>query len=108
MVSLMNALQVMKHVEGTWTLRIATGRGAANDGDRVVIEVECCGVGFEPTKVGELFAEFYTTKSNRIGMGLSISRSIVEAHRGRINASTNHAAGATFIVRLPALAEGVV
>jgi PAS domain S-box-containing protein len=104
----MNALQAMNGVEGIRTLRIATRHEPEDDGDRVVIEVTDCGVGFEPGKAGELFAAFYTTKSNGMGMGLSISRSIVEAHRGQINASTNQAGGSTFVVRLPASAEGVV
>jgi C4-dicarboxylate-specific signal transduction histidine kinase len=49
-----------------------------------------------------LFAAFYTTKSNGMKMGISISRSIMEAYRRRITGSANHAAGVTLIGRLPA------
>jgi PAS domain S-box-containing protein len=104
----MNALQAMNSVEGTRTLRIATRREPADDCDQVVIEVKDSGVGFEPGRASELFTAFYSTKSDGMGIGLSISRSILEAHGGQIIASTNQGAGATFIVRLPAVAEADV
>ena len=59
------------------------------------------GPGFDPDKASSLFNAFYTTKANGMGMGLSICRSILEAHGGRIRASATPDAGATFTVSLP-------
>ncbi len=59
------------------------------------------GVGFEPEKVGHLFEAFYTTKREGMGMGLAISRSIIEAHGGRIWAEPNASRGAVFQFTLP-------
>jgi C4-dicarboxylate-specific signal transduction histidine kinase len=99
----MNALQAMETADGPRDLRIATRREAI-DGDRVIIEVSDSGVGFDPDKAPSLFDAFYTTKPEGMGMGLSISRSIVEAHDGQISTSPNEPRGATFSVRLPAAA----
>jgi len=59
------------------------------------------GIGFEPAHADQLFNAFYTTKSDGMGMGLSICRSIIEAHGGRIWASRNDEGGATFRFALP-------
>ena len=105
---IMNALQAMNGVEGTRTLRIATRLGSGDDDVQLVsIEVKDTGIGFEAGKAGELFTAFYSTKPNGLGMGLSISRSIIEAHHGQISAWTNQAAGATLTVTLPALEKGI-
>jgi PAS domain S-box-containing protein len=61
------------------------------------------GQGIEPSKLPHLFEPFYTTKSNGMGMGLSIARTIVNVHRGRIWAENNASGGATFRVTLPVL-----
>ncbi|MEQ1954048.1 ATP-binding protein [Mesorhizobium yinganensis] len=102
----MNALQAMDDVEGPRRLRIATRREMAENGQNVVLEVTDSGAGFDAEKAGKLFNAFYSTKANGMGMGLSISRSIVEAHHGQISASANERGGATFIVRLPDAATG--
>lgn len=102
----MNALQAMENVEDRGrSLRIATRREMSEDSDRVVLEVIDTGVGIDPEKAASLFAAFYSTKQNGMGMGLSISRSIVDAHHGQICASANKGPGATFTVRLPSLAK---
>jgi two-component system sensor kinase FixL len=64
------------------------------------------GHGIEPDKLPRLFEPFYTTKTNGMGMGLSISRRIIEAHRGRIWAENNGSGGAAFHVTLPVVQEG--
>ena len=59
------------------------------------------GHGIEPDKLPRLFEPFYTTKPNGMGMGLSIARTIIEAHRGRIWAENRAEGGAVFRVKLP-------
>jgi len=76
------------------TLRSPTGE--------VVVQVADSGVGLEPEAMAGLFTPFRTTKPGGMGLGLSICRSIVEAHGGRIRASRNADAGLTFHVALPA------
>ena len=65
------------------------------------VSVRDAGIGFDPSKHDEIFEPFYTTKAQGMGMGLSISRSIVEAHEGRIWATKNAGPGATFRFTLP-------
>jgi PAS domain S-box-containing protein len=64
--------------------------------DHVLLAVEDVGIGMEPENLNRLFRAFYTTKPNGLGMGLSICRSIIEAHGGRIWASRNAGPGMTF------------
>ena len=83
-------------------LTIRSGR----QGDAEVrIEIEDTGAGIDAKNMDHLFGAFFTTKSDGMGMGLSISRSIIEAHGGRIWATRNPAGGATFQFTLPALPE---
>src|SRR3989449_10589427 len=72
-----------------------------DDGRWAVIGVEDFGVGFREPEVARMFEAFYTTKPGGLGMGLSISRSIIEAHRGRLWATANVNHGATFRFALP-------
>jgi C4-dicarboxylate-specific signal transduction histidine kinase len=65
------------------------------------IAVSDSGVGFHPSHSEQLFTPFYSTKANGMGMGLSISRSIVKAHRGQLQASANQGPGATFRFSIP-------
>ena len=61
------------------------------------------GVGIDPNHLDRLFDAFFTTKPGGMGMGLSISRSIIEAHGGRLWATPNRGHGATFHFALPAM-----
>jgi signal transduction histidine kinase len=65
--------------------------------------VQDAGVGIDSSKMDELFTAFFTTKRGGMGMGLSISRSIIEAHAGRIWATPNPNHGATFQFALPGM-----
>ena len=75
------------------------------DDDGVRLTVQDAGVGFDLGDVDRLFEAFYTTKSSGMGMGLFVSRSIIESHRGRLWATPNDGAGATFLLSLPGAQE---
>jgi PAS domain S-box-containing protein len=70
-------------------------------GERVRLTVRDTGVGLDPLTVDRLFEPFFTTKTTGMGVGLSVSRSIVESHRGRLWAEPNAGPGATFCFSLP-------
>ncbi len=76
-------------------------RTERDEGDRVRLSVTDVGVGLAPGSADKLFEAFYTTKSNGMGIGLSVSRSIIEAHQGRLWASANDGPGATFAFSIP-------
>jgi signal transduction histidine kinase len=82
-------------------------RTERDEDDRVRLTVQDTGVGFEPQAVGRLFEAFYTTKSGGMGIGLSVSRSIIESHRGRLWAAPNDGPGATFSFSIPRAPKGV-
>src|SRR5882672_1587873 len=67
-----------------------------DEGDQVRLSVIDAGVGFRPEAADKLFEAFYTTKDDGMGIGLSVSRSIIEAHQGQLRAKTNDGPGATF------------
>ena len=67
----------------------------------VSVEVQDTGPGLDPEELDRLFQSFYTTKPDGIGMGLAISRSIAEAHGGRLSAAPNKPHGAVFRLTLP-------
>jgi signal transduction histidine kinase len=74
--------------------------------DAITVEVRDSGTGLGAERADRLFEAFYTTKSEGIGIGLSISRSIVEAHGGRLSAAPNSPHGAVFRVWLPTARPG--
>jgi len=76
-------------------------RTELEEGDRVRLSVKDVGVGFAPQVAGKLFDAFFTTKSEGMGIGLSISRSIIDAHHGRLWATANSGPGATFSFSIP-------
>jgi PAS domain S-box-containing protein len=76
-------------------------RTEREDVDQVRLSVKDAGVGIEPQAAERLFQPFYTTKSGGMGIGLSISRSIIEAHHGRLGAAPNAGPGATFSFSIP-------
>jgi signal transduction histidine kinase len=70
--------------------------------------VQDAGAGFDPQAVSRLFDAFYTTKIGGMGIGLSVSRSIIESHHGRLWATPNDGPGATFSFSIPRRSEGVI
>ena len=74
---------------------------ARDDGDRLRVVVRDTGMGFDPESAEKLFEAFYTTKSSGMGIGLSVSRSIIERHQGRIWAVPNDGPGTTFSFSIP-------
>jgi PAS domain S-box-containing protein len=82
-------------------------RTKRDDGDRVRLTVQDAGVGFDPQTVDRLFDAFYTTKGDGMGIGLSVSRSIIESHHGRLWATANDGPGATFSFSIPQAPQGL-
>ena len=82
-------------------------RTQRDDGDRVRVTVRDAGAGVDPASLDKLFDAFYTTKSDGMGIGLSVSRSIVERHHGRLWAAPNDGAGTTFSFSIPCAPESV-
>jgi C4-dicarboxylate-specific signal transduction histidine kinase len=95
---MLNGIDAMKDTSGPHELTIASGA----DNARLVISVRDTGAGLLPEHVDQIFNAFFTTKDHGIGMGLPISRSIVESHGGRLWVTANAGRGATFQVSLPA------
>jgi C4-dicarboxylate-specific signal transduction histidine kinase len=96
---ILNAAEAMSEVrEGSRELSISTGRA---DCDGVLVAVRDSGPGLSHASAERVFEPFYTTKPSGLGMGLSICRSIVEAHGGRLWATPNEPRGAVFCMVLP-------
>jgi C4-dicarboxylate-specific signal transduction histidine kinase len=89
-----NGIQAMATV--TDRPRVLTIRTEQRESDTVLVAVQDVGIGTEPEDLDRLFAAFYTTKPDGMGMGLSICRSIIEAHGGWVWASRNTGSGMTF------------
>jgi PAS domain S-box-containing protein len=82
-------------------------RTEPDDNDRVRLSVSDVGIGFEPQVAGKVFEAFYTTKDEGMGIGLSVSRSIIERHHGRLWATPNNGPGVTFSFSIPCRQEGL-
>jgi signal transduction histidine kinase len=102
----MNAIEALSSVgAGPRVLRVSAELGAVPE---VVIAVRDSGPGLEPQHLDRLFEAFYTTKPQGLGLGLAISRRIIEVHGGRLWATANEGRGATFQFTLPIGSERVV
>jgi len=99
---IMNSIEAMKDVDGARALTIQSQRG---DDDQVLISVSDTGVGLPQQQADQIFNAFFTTKDHGTGMGLRISRTIVESHGGRLWASHGSARGASFCFALPIKAD---
>ena len=100
---MINGIEAMKDVDGTHELAI---RSQLTENEEVVVSVADSGVGLPPKQTEQIFNAFFTTKPHGTGMGLRISRSIIESHGGRLWAADNSPRGASFCFTLPTKAEG--
>ena len=95
---IMNSIDAMKEVD---QIREVSIRSESTDSQQLMISVSDTGVGLPPQQADQIFNAFFTTKPHGIGMGLRISRSIVESHGGRLWATDNSPRGASFHFSLP-------
>jgi len=95
---MVNAIDAMKAAEGTRELAIKSQRA---ENEQVMVSISDTGVGLPAEHAEQIFNAFFTTKPQGTGMGLRISRSIVESHGGRLWANGNSPHGATFTLALP-------
>ena len=96
---IMNGIEAMSGVDQRPRELVITTRSM--EPDHVQVTVEDSGIGLDPNTMGRIFDPFYTTKASGMGMGLSISRSIVQNHGGRLWATANDGPGTSFHFTLP-------
>ena len=101
----MNALDAMKSV--THRPKVLRIRSETRSPDGVLLSVEDSGAGIDPNNVDRIFDAFFTTKSQGMGIGLSLCRSIIDFHRGRLWVSSSSDRGSVFNVLLPAISVSV-
>jgi signal transduction histidine kinase len=100
---LLNAADAMTDIDDRpRDLVVSTTR---DEVDRIRVAIRDAGVGFDPETADRLFEAFYTTKTSGMGIGLSVSRSIIERHHGRMWAARNDGPGATFSFSIPCAPE---
>src|SRR5437879_3639468 len=99
---IVNSIDAMKDADGTRELAITSKR---TEDEQLLISVSDTGVGLPAQQADKIFNAFFTTKLHGTGMGLSISRSIVESHGGRLWAADNSPHGASFHFTLPTKAD---
>ena len=102
---IMNGVEAMTTVTN-WP-RMLFLRSRIHESDSILVAVQDSGVGLDPQNSDRIFDTFFTTKSGGMGMGLAISRSIIETHGGRLWATANSGPGATFQFTLPVCREDV-
>ena len=96
---MMNAVEAMSGVTSrAHELKISTGETAAGD---ILVSVQDSGPGLDPAQAEHVFDAFYSTKPGGLGIGLSICRSIIEAHGGRLWAEASEPGGAAFTFTVP-------
>ena len=100
---IVNSIEAMKDVDGIRELAIKSQRG---ENEQILVSVSDTGIGFPPQLAEQIFDPFFTTKPHGTGMGLRISRSIIESHGGRLWAVGSPGRGATFHLNLPAAIPG--
>jgi PAS domain S-box-containing protein len=96
---IVNSIEAMKDVDGIREMVIQSQRA---ENEQILVSVSDTGIGLPPQLVEQIFDPFFTTKSHGTGMGLRISRSIIESHGGRLWAVGSPGRGATFHLNLPA------
>jgi PAS domain S-box-containing protein len=100
---MINGIDAMKAVDGPRQLTL----GTQNDSnEHLLVSVEDTGIGLPPNQAGQIFNAFFTTKEHGTGMGRRISRTIIEAHGGRLWATDNHPRGASFHFTLAVSSDG--
>jgi len=97
---MINSMDAMKESDGVREITIIS----RSDDGQLLVSVSDTGVGLPP-KTNQIFDAFFTTKPHGTGMGLAISRTIIESHGGRLSAASTGARGATFTFTLPAFAR---
>jgi len=100
---IVNSIDAMKEADGARELAVKSQRTE----QEVLVSVSDTGVGLPPQQAEEIFNAFFTTKPHGTGMGLRISRSIVESHGGRLWAADNSPRGASFHFALPTKIEAM-
>ena len=100
----MNAMEAMRGVGNR--ARVLRIRTEEQHSGSIVVLVQDSGLGLDTQHLSRIFEAFYTTKAQGIGMGLTISRSIIEAHSERLWAVANNGPGSTFCFTLPIAAGG--
>jgi signal transduction histidine kinase len=93
---MLNGIEAMKDTGGVLTVKVGWGENTA-----VLISISDTGVGLPAEKADQIFDAFFTTKAQGSGMGLAISRTIIESYGGRLWATPNAERGATFHFTLP-------
>jgi signal transduction histidine kinase len=99
---MINGIDAMKDVDGMRELAIKSQRA---EHEEIVVSVTDSGMGLPSQQAEQIFNAFFTTKPHGTGMGLRISRSIIESHGGRLWAANNSPRGASFCFTLPTKSE---
>jgi PAS domain S-box-containing protein len=100
---MMNSIEAMKDADGPRELIV---RSQQTEDDQLVVSISDTGIGLPSQRADQIFNAFFTTKPHGTGMGLRISRSIIESHGGRLWAANNSPRGACFAFALPTKIEG--
>jgi signal transduction histidine kinase len=98
---MINGIEAMKNIDGRRELAIKS----RPENEQILVSVSDTGVGLPPQQADQIFDAFFTTKLHGTGMGLRISRSIVEAHGGRLWAENNSPNGASFYFTISSKVE---